>query len=170
MRIYETTFIVNPQVDDAAIDREVQSVSDLITKNGGKILREARMGTRRLAYPVKGLSQGFYTSFIFEASTQVLPLLDRHFKLGEAYLRHLTILCERDLKAITEPEEVDTAAEEEAKSQSAPAAPKTSSTDAISQPKEGKTPQPEEQPLEAVKEKGGFEAAEQAGVEEEEEL
>jgi small subunit ribosomal protein S6 len=94
MRIYETTFVVNPQTDDASIDREVQSVSDLITSNGGRILVDDRIGTRRLAYELRGLTQGFYTTFIYEAPKQVLPRLDRHFKLGEAYLRNLTVICE----------------------------------------------------------------------------
>ena len=171
MRTYETTFIINPQTDDASIDREVQSVSDLITQNGGKILHEDRFGTRRLAYQLKGLTQGFYTSFIFEAPAQVLPLLDRHFKLGELYLRHLTILCEQDLKATTEPEEAETAAKEEVKSTDAAAVPETPRADATPQPTtEGKTPLPKGQPVKAVEKEGGLEPGKQAGLEEEEEL
>lgn len=96
MRIYETTFIVNPQTDDATIDRQVQTVVDLITKGGGKILREDRMGTRRMAYPIAGLIQGHYASYIYEAPTTVLPELDRLFKLEEAYIRNLTIIFEGD--------------------------------------------------------------------------
>ncbi len=94
MRRYETTFIVNPQADDAAIDRQVSAVVDLIKSNGGHILDENRIGTRRLAYPIAGLAQGFYASLIFDAETSVLPRLDRHYKLEESYLRYLTIRYE----------------------------------------------------------------------------
>ncbi|MFH1299837.1 MAG: 30S ribosomal protein S6, partial [Planctomycetota bacterium] len=62
MNLYETTFIVNPQSDDASLDRQVKSITDLITANGGKILKEDRMGTRRLAYEIQGLTQGYYTN------------------------------------------------------------------------------------------------------------
>jgi small subunit ribosomal protein S6 len=92
--IYETTFIVNPQSDDASLDQHVQAVAGVITGNGGQILRENRMGTRRLAYEIQGLTQGYYASFIFEAPASVLPLLDRHFKLEEPYIRYLTIRFE----------------------------------------------------------------------------
>ncbi len=100
MNRYETTFILNSQADDATIDRQVKAVSDIITTNGGAILHEDRMGTRRLAYEIAGLTQGYYMSFIFEAPAGVLPLLERHYKLEEPYVRHLTVIFDADLEAV----------------------------------------------------------------------
>lgn len=104
MRVYETTFIINPQTDDENIERHVKEISDLITKNQGQIVHEEKMGTRRLAYPIQGLNQGFYASFIFEASEKVLPLLDRYYKLNEAYIRNLTVRFEGNPKDLMEPQ------------------------------------------------------------------
>jgi small subunit ribosomal protein S6 len=103
MNLYETTFIVNPQVDEAEIDKQVKSVSKLITDNGGKIVREERTGTRRLAYPIRGLNQGYYATFLFEAEPPVLPALERHMKLGESYMRHLTIVFYGDPEIVYAP-------------------------------------------------------------------
>ena len=91
MSIYETTFIVNPQSDDTSLDQHVQAIANIITGNGGQILRENRMGTRRLAYEIRNLTQGYYTSLIFDAPSTVLPILERHYKLEDPYIRHLTI-------------------------------------------------------------------------------
>ncbi len=102
MSIYETTFIINPQSDDSTIDQQVVAVRNVITQNGGNILRENRMGTRRLAYMIQGLTQGYYANFIFEAPTSVLSRLERHFKLEEPYVRYLTIRYEGKMP---EPEE-----------------------------------------------------------------
>lgn len=96
MRYYETAFIVNPQAEDAAIERQVRAVADLITGNGGKIIHEDRIGTRRLATPIGNLTQGYYTSLVFEGPTTVLPLLERHYRLEEPYVRYITILFEGD--------------------------------------------------------------------------
>lgn len=96
MILYETTFIVNPQSDDAVIEEKVKAISELILANGGKIVHEDRMGTRRLAYPINKLHQGYYATFLHESDKSVLPLLDRHMKLGEEYMRHLTIRFEAD--------------------------------------------------------------------------
>ncbi|HWR81856.1 MAG TPA: 30S ribosomal protein S6 [Candidatus Deferrimicrobium sp.] len=114
MQLYETTFIVNPQTDDASLDRQVRAVADLITTSGGRIVHEDRMGTRRLAYPIKGLTQGYYTSIVFEGPAEVLPPLTRHFKLGEAYLRHLTILFEGDVEALAAGRQAEPAADSRA--------------------------------------------------------
>lgn len=99
MRVYETTFIVNPQTDDATIDQQVTAVAELIARHGGKILREERMGTRRLAYAINKLTQGYYHSFIYEAPQEMLPELDRYFRINEAYLRNVTVTFEGDLEA-----------------------------------------------------------------------
>ena len=96
MRVYETTFIVNPQADDSSIDRQVNAVVDLITENGGKIIRTNKMGTRRMAYPIHNLTQGYYADFIFEAPQSVLPKMERLFKLEEPYIRHLIICYDGD--------------------------------------------------------------------------
>ena len=105
MRRYETTFVVNPQADDAAIDRQVTAVADLIKTDGGKILNERRIGTRRLAYPILDLVQGFYATIVFDAENTVLPKLERHFKLEEPYVRYLTIRYDGPLPS----DEVETA-------------------------------------------------------------
>ena len=100
MRIYETTFIVNPQSDDSTIESKVRAVTDLIAKNGGKIINENRIGTRRMAYAINRLTQGYYTSLIFKAEPVILPKLERMYKLDEAFLRYLTIIYEGNIKEL----------------------------------------------------------------------
>lgn len=99
MRRYETTFIVNPQADDAAIDRQVTAIVDIIKADGGEILKENRIGTRRLAFPIAKLTQGYYTSIIYDSEAGVLPKLERYFKLEEPYIRFLTIRFDGPLTA-----------------------------------------------------------------------
>lgn len=103
MRIYETTFIVNPQTDDSVIDGQVKEVSGLITSNSGKILHEDRMGTRKLAYPIRGLHHGYYTTITFEGTNDLLKALDRFYHLQDSYLRHLTVLYEGEVEKIGQP-------------------------------------------------------------------
>lgn len=102
MRLYETTFIVNPQTDESSIDRAVKAVTGLINEHGGKIVIEDRLGIRRMAYPIAGFTQGHYTSLVFEAPTPVMPLLERHYRLNDAYIRYLTILFEGDPEKVRE--------------------------------------------------------------------
>lgn len=107
MQSYETTFIINPQTDDATIEKYVNDVASIITDNKGNILHKDIMGTRRLAYEIKHLTHGHYNSFIFEGDSSILPKLDRHFKLNEAYIRTLTVRFEGTLEDLKKDELFD---------------------------------------------------------------
>ena len=102
MKIFETTFIVNPQADDATIDRQVNAVAEVIQNNNGRIIKSNRIGTRRLAYPIQNLTQGYYADFIFESEPDVLPKIERLFKLEDAYIRHLLIRFDGDPRWLEE--------------------------------------------------------------------
>ena len=97
MRLYETTFILSPQADDAAFDRQIKAVNDVISRYQGKVIREIRWGIRRMAYPIKRFNQGFYTRIIFEADRKVLLELERFYKIEEPYIRYLTVVYEGNL-------------------------------------------------------------------------
>ena len=98
MRIYESTFILSPQADDAAFDQQIKAITDLIASNDGKTIQEDRWGIRRLAYPIRKFTQGYYTRLIFKANNKVLTELERFYKLEEPYIRYLTVLFEDDQK------------------------------------------------------------------------
>jgi small subunit ribosomal protein S6 len=163
VRLYETTFIVNPQADDAAIDRQVSAVTELIKNNEGEIIREDRLGTRRLAYSIAGLTQGFFASIIFKAPVSVLPVLERHYKLEEPYVRYLTIKYERDIKDFMEEKEPRPAVEvkkETDKPADKPAAPETPKAEAKEEPKA----EVKEEPKAEAKEEPKAEAKEEPKV------
>jgi small subunit ribosomal protein S6 len=105
MRVYETTFILSPQADDAAFDRQIKAVSELINRYNGKILEEDRWGVRRLAYAIKKFTQGYYTRIVFEGNNTLLKELDRFYRLEEPYIRNLTVGFEGKLKEKEKEEE-----------------------------------------------------------------
>jgi small subunit ribosomal protein S6 len=100
IRIYETTFIVNPQSEEAVVDRQVKDIAEAISNHGGKILQEDRIGTRRLAYEINGLSHGHYAGFIFEGNNELLANLDKFYRHNEQYVRFLTVLFEADVEKV----------------------------------------------------------------------
>jgi small subunit ribosomal protein S6 len=98
MRVYETTFILSPQADDAAFDRQIKAVSELITRYKGKVLEEDRWGIRRLAYAIRKFTQGYYTRIVFKGNNTLLRELDRFYRLEEPYIRDLTVSFEGKLE------------------------------------------------------------------------
>lgn len=109
MRTYEALYIISPDVDDAGIQAIAQGVENLITENGGAIVRPSDIwGRRRLAYTVKKFTEGVYVLLRFEAEPTFNEKLELHFRLSEHIFRHLvTMLDERTLKLEIEQQKRD---------------------------------------------------------------
>jgi small subunit ribosomal protein S6 len=110
LRLYETTFITDAQFSESEIETEIKKVEELITSNGGEIIETQRWGIRRLAYEIKHKRQGFYTHFLYRASTSMPPLIENAFKVNERIIRFLTVVSEIDLEARREQAEALAAA------------------------------------------------------------
>lgn len=99
-RRYESTFIVDANLQDDAIESLINRVADIITKNGGTIVEIERWGRRKLAYEIDKVTTGYYTSMHFSAPSGTIARLDRHYQLDELILRWLTLVMpESNIKA-----------------------------------------------------------------------
>ncbi len=91
MREYETVFILHPKVDDAGIDREIEAVKKTIGDGKGELVGVHKWGRRKLAYPIRKATEGFYVIVRFKSGSATLPELDRKFRINESVLRSLTV-------------------------------------------------------------------------------
>ncbi len=90
MPVYDTTFILNPQLEESGLDSRIQEYISLIGSKGGKMVKENRMGMRRMAYMIENLNQGYYVNLIFDGTAELVNELERRMRLDEACLRFLT--------------------------------------------------------------------------------
>ena len=89
---YELALIVNTQAPDNAVDDIVARFDRLVSEGGGRSVEVDRWGARKLAYDIGRQQRGDYTFIRFEAPTEVLPEVDRMFKLDESVLRHMVVV------------------------------------------------------------------------------
>ena len=90
MPVYDSTFILNPQLEEGGLDTRIKDAVNVINANGGKVIKENRMGMRRMAYEIQKLTQGYYVSLVFEGNQRTVTELERQFRLDESCLRFLT--------------------------------------------------------------------------------
>ncbi|RMD99854.1 MAG: 30S ribosomal protein S6 [Calditrichaeota bacterium] len=90
-RLYETTIVIDPQLKSVEIEEVIKKVTDFITNHGGEIVKVEEWGKRRLAYEINKKQYGYYVHIRFNASGQLVHLLEREYRLSEAILRYLTI-------------------------------------------------------------------------------
>lgn len=98
MTLYETAFLISPNLEEEAIEKVISQMAEVVKKKG-KLINEDRWGKKRLAYPIQKFEEAFYVFFLYEADPTVPFELERRFKQTEAILRYLTIKKETKEKA-----------------------------------------------------------------------
>lgn len=89
--IYETVFVLHPELTEEEVEANIQNISGLLEGKGSEILRVERGGKRRLAYPVRKQRYGYYNLLHFRAVPEALTELERLYRLSERVIRSLTV-------------------------------------------------------------------------------
>ena len=66
--LYETVFVLNPELTEEDVEANVQSTVQLLENKGAEIIRIDRGGKRRLAYVMRKQRYGYYTLIHFRAT------------------------------------------------------------------------------------------------------
>lgn len=90
---YETIFIVNPTLEEAAAAAVADKFKSLIEANG-TIDSVDEWGKRRLAYPINDEVEGVYTVIQFTSEPSFPAELERVYKITDGVLRFLTTAVE----------------------------------------------------------------------------
>ncbi|TMF56237.1 MAG: 30S ribosomal protein S6 [Chloroflexi bacterium] len=88
---YELMYIVRPELDDDAVQQEIEKVSQLIQTNGGQVKKITPWGKRRLAYTVKDQREGHYVVAEFELDRGRVQEVERVLKISDTVFRHLLV-------------------------------------------------------------------------------
>lgn len=94
-RTYESVVIVNAALEDDQIEVTLKKIEDNIQANGGSILDADKWGRKRLAYPIQKSKSGYYAVYRFEAPSELIAKLERHYQLDETIVRYLTIVLDK---------------------------------------------------------------------------
>ena len=88
---YESFYIVNPNVEADWIKSLVEKFNALIEAEGGKVLETNEWGMKKLAYPIKKFTQGYYVLVNFEAKAEFIDELERVYKITDGVIKFITI-------------------------------------------------------------------------------
>lgn len=91
---YEMMYIVASSVSDDQIPVVTDGVLKFITDLGGSVIKEEKLGKKKLAYPIKKTRNGFYDVVAFEMDGSKVSALDTKMLTTEGIIRHLTVNIE----------------------------------------------------------------------------
>ncbi|HIE28667.1 TPA: 30S ribosomal protein S6 [Candidatus Poribacteria bacterium] len=96
-RLYETIFIINPDSENAVFEQTIADVRNLIESNGYEVKKLDPWGRRRLAYEVKGHTEGYYVLMVFESEPDFIEQLQRHYRITESIIKYMVVNFEGNL-------------------------------------------------------------------------
>ena len=94
-RPYESMVVFDGTLPEDVLQKEQRQIEELIARHA-EFEKTDVWGKKTLAYPIRKKRTGYYCLFIYSGTGDAVQALDRHIKLNESILRHLTVV--RDLK------------------------------------------------------------------------
>ena len=97
-RVYELMYIAEPQVKEEAISQLNTEIKEIITNEGGTIVKTDDMGRRPLAYRIKKHTEGYYFLFEIEGSGREIAEVERRMRVNDSVIRYLTVRVDEERK------------------------------------------------------------------------
>jgi small subunit ribosomal protein S6 len=108
--VYETMFILRPDLGDEQIEQAVGKYEGLLRDQGAENIEIQNRGKRRLAYEIGKHRDGVYIQMNYTGPGNVIAPVERAMRLSEEVIRYLTIKQKVPNEVVVEVEEVETAA------------------------------------------------------------
>lgn len=96
MKPYELLLIITPDHDENEAEALTDQVKGII-ENGGTLLKLDPWGKKRLAYPIRKRSEGYYVLYIFESAPSFVAELNQALHVIETILRYMIVQYEDDI-------------------------------------------------------------------------
>ena len=92
MRYYETLYIVNPNLENEALDITMGEIGTALGKTKSKLINHRVWGKKRLAYQIENQKYGSFILLQFEGGEQnQMNEFNTWMKLNNSVLRHMTV-------------------------------------------------------------------------------
>ena len=89
MKNYEVMYIINESVDPEKRGELIETLSKIITDNGGTIKKTDEWGMRDFAYRIDDMHKGYYVVTKFVAENECINEFDRLMRINPNVVRFL---------------------------------------------------------------------------------
>ncbi len=90
MRSYETIFVLRPNLEEDARNALIEKFSAIIN-TAGEVVNVDEWGTRKLAYEIEKLREGYYVLVNFKSTIDLPSELERNFRISDDVIRYIVI-------------------------------------------------------------------------------
>ena len=91
MQEYELTVLVHPDRQEADLEKALTAVRELVTTNGGKIVKEDNWGKKKLAYRIAKQDFATYVLLEVELPAEAPLKISNTLNISEDVIRYLLV-------------------------------------------------------------------------------
>ena len=95
MAFYESVVIARPELTETQIDNLINDLSDIIIKDGGKVVKKEQWGLRSFAYKINKNKKGHYFMLNLDSAPTTIFEYERQMRINEDIIRFLTIKIDK---------------------------------------------------------------------------
>ncbi len=89
MRKYELVCLIQPDLDEAAMNGVIDRVKGWVTESGGSVDKIDMWGKRRMAYTIRKQREGNYVLFNLSMTPTTITSLEQNLRYTETVIRHM---------------------------------------------------------------------------------
>lgn len=97
VREYETIYILKGDVDAQTAEKIATRVSEVVSRENGKLVKVENWGRRKLAYVIQKQRRGVYTYVKFLGGGALVSELERNLRMQDAVVRFQTVQLRDDV-------------------------------------------------------------------------
>ena len=91
MAFYESVVIARPELTETQIENLINDLSNIITKDEGKVVKKEQWGLRSFAYKINKNKKGHYFMLNLDSAPTIIFEYERQMRINEDIIRFLTI-------------------------------------------------------------------------------
>ncbi len=107
--IYETMYILRPDVGDEAVEAAIEKYQNILKENGAEIIETQHRGKRRLAYEIAKQREGVYIQMNYQGDGSQVAPMERAMRLSTEVIRYMTVKQDVPDAEADEADETETA-------------------------------------------------------------
>ena len=98
-REYETIYILKPDIDADGAEKIGARISEVVTRESGRLTKVESWGRRRLAYDIGKQRRGVYMYLKYLGGGKVVSEIERNLRLADGVIKYQTVLVRSDVEA-----------------------------------------------------------------------
>jgi len=111
MPTYESIFVCLPDLPPEELEELSKKFEKIIIQGQGEVISCDKLGRRKLGHEMKGYREGFVYCLNFNSPPNVIPELEKNYRVNEKVLRHLIVRIDnkklKEEKAPTQESKLD---------------------------------------------------------------